>query len=269
MIWFFLEQGKQHGPLSDEQVVDMVAQGRIHSATLIWHEGLADWQTYAYVSARGSAPALLTPVEMGLDPTKPPPPPPPLQLCSQCSRQYLVDDILLFDNAPVCINCKPYFFQRLKEGFAQRSAILLGQGPQAGFWIRTLAMVVDLTIMGLAGWLIHAVLFGFGNFIGVNGPLVESEDLIAPVILGEFMVGVFLSTWLVGMYGATVGKMACGLKVVRADGGRVGYGLALGRYFAEWLSALALGLGFLMIAFDKQSRALHDHMCGTMVVARY
>jgi hypothetical protein len=44
-------------------------------------------------------------------------------------------------------------------------------------------------------------------------------------------------TVFIGRYGATPGKMACKLLVVTADGGKVGYGRAAGRYLAKQLSA--------------------------------
>ena len=70
----------------------------------------------------------------------------------------------------------------------------------------------------------------------------------------------------VGRHGATPGKMAWGLKVIRADGGTVSYGRAFGRFWAQLLSGLLLGIGFIMVAFDDEKRALHDHICDTRVI---
>ena len=72
--------------------------------------------------------------------------------------------------------------------------------------------------------------------------------------------------FFVGKYAATPGKMACGLRVVTADGGKVGFGLATGRAFAEMLSGMICYIGYIIIAFDDQKRALHDHICSTRVV---
>jgi uncharacterized RDD family membrane protein YckC len=60
--------------------------------------------------------------------------------------------------------------------------------------------------------------------------------------------------------------MACKLEVVTADGGKVSYGRALGRYFSTWLSSLICAIGYIMAAFDGQKRALHDHICNTRVI---
>jgi uncharacterized RDD family membrane protein YckC len=54
--------------------------------------------------------------------------------------------------------------------------------------------------------------------------------------------------------------------VVTADGGRVSYLRALGRYFAKMLSGFTCLIGYIIAAFDGQKRALHDHICNTRVV---
>jgi uncharacterized RDD family membrane protein YckC len=42
----------------------------------------------------------------------------------------------------------------------------------------------------------------------------------------------------------------------------------LGRHFAEMLSGILLGIGYLMIAFDDEKRALHDRICDTRVIKK-
>ena len=66
--------------------------------------------------------------------------------------------------------------------------------------------------------------------------------------------------------GATPGKMALGLKVIRADGGPITIGLAVGRYFASFLSGITLCIGYIIAGFDAQKRSLHDHICATRVI---
>jgi uncharacterized RDD family membrane protein YckC len=81
-------------------------------------------------------------------------------------------------------------------------------------------------------------------------------------------VAVAYTTFFVGKYGATPGKMACGLQVVRPDGGRVTYLRAFGRYFAEWLSQITLLIGYIIAAFDDEKRSLHDLICDTRVIRK-
>jgi len=66
--------------------------------------------------------------------------------------------------------------------------------------------------------------------------------------------------------GATPGKLALGLKIVRTGGSPISTGLAFGRYLAHLLSGYLLGIGYIMAAFDVEKRALYDRMCETRVV---
>jgi uncharacterized RDD family membrane protein YckC len=65
---------------------------------------------------------------------------------------------------------------------------------------------------------------------------------------------------------ATLGKMALGVRVTDLDGNRIGFGKATGRHFAKILSALILGIGFLMVAFTQRKQGLHDMLAGTLVM---
>jgi GYF domain 2 len=42
--WFFASQGQQQGPYPEAQLRDLIAKGIVTAATLVWSEGMADWQ---------------------------------------------------------------------------------------------------------------------------------------------------------------------------------------------------------------------------------
>ena len=48
-------------------------------------------------------------------------------------------------------------------------------------------------------------------------------------------------------YQATLGKMVCGMKVTDLYGNRISFGRATGRHFAKSLSAMLLGVGYIMV----------------------
>jgi uncharacterized RDD family membrane protein YckC len=73
-------------------------------------------------------------------------------------------------------------------------------------------------------------------------------------------------TFFLVKYGATPGKMAMGLKVIRPDGSGIQVGRAIGRYFSKWVSEIILLIGYIMIGFDAEKRGLHDMMCDTRVI---
>lgn len=65
--------------------------------------------------------------------------------------------------------------------------------------------------------------------------------------------------------GASVGKLAMGLRVRTPEGKDIGFGRALGRTAAEILSGCLLYIGYLMALFDDERRTLHDRIAGTRV----
>jgi uncharacterized RDD family membrane protein YckC len=88
------------------------------------------------------------------------------------------------------------------------------------------------------------------------------------ILLLNILIPSIYEGLMVGKFGATLGKMALGLKVVDPDGGKISYPLAFGRYFAKFISGFILGFGYLMVAFDSEKRGLHDMICRTRVVKR-
>ena len=138
----------------------------------------------------------------------------------------------------------------------------------AGFWIRFAAKLVDGIIMGvLLGLPMIAIMASMG---ALQNPPEEPSDT-AVLIQLMFQIIYFVaygaySIFFIGKYGATPGKMACKIKVVDATGTKIGYGRATGRFFAEILSGLIFYIGYIMVAFDDEKRALHDRICNTRVI---
>jgi GYF domain 2 len=42
--WFFASQGQQQGPCPEARLHNLIAQGIVTAATLVWSEGMTDWQ---------------------------------------------------------------------------------------------------------------------------------------------------------------------------------------------------------------------------------
>ena len=70
-----------------------------------------------------------------------------------------------------------------------------------------------------------------------------------------------------GYCGATPGKIAVGLKIVdAASGGAPPLWRLVLRFFAYWVSALPLYLGFLWAAVDRRKQGWHDKIARTVVI---
>jgi len=173
--------------------------------------------------------------------------------CSQCVRLFPADDTVTYEGRHICAECKPLFFQKIKEG-----ALTTGQLEYAGFWIRFGAKFLDNIIVGIASQVV-------GLVIGATLPRNEVAPFLA--LFGGICINAAYVIFFLSKYGATPGKMACKLKVINADGSPLTPGKAVARYFAEILSKLTLFIGYIMVAFDEtEKRALHDRICETRVV---
>jgi uncharacterized RDD family membrane protein YckC len=69
-----------------------------------------------------------------------------------------------------------------------------------------------------------------------------------------------------GQGGQTPGKMLMGVRVVRRDGGEIGYGRAFLRWLGYYIALLPFGLGLIMVLLHPHRRGIHDLLAGTSVV---
>ena len=145
----------------------------------------------------------------------------------------------------------------------------------AGFWIRFIANFIDGIILGVPLFIADKLIFkqvtGMTEeqYYGMN----ELYTVAAP---SSYLWYSFLFTTLAGIlyYGiltsskkqATFGKMAMGIKVVGADGQRIGFFRAALRYLGYIPSGFLLFFGYLMVAFNEKKRGLHDYIANTYVI---
>ncbi len=157
----------------------------------------------------------------------------------------------------ICAYCKPAVLQQIREG-----GLSAGSREYAGFWLRFAAVLLDAVIVGIVNAIVGGVL--------TAGRLFTSDDANAgmAILTGliNLAVAVSYEVWFIANKGATPGKMALGIRVVRPGGGPIGYGLSLGRYVGKFVSGMILGIGYFMAAWDVEKRALHDRICDTRVV---
>ena len=261
--WFYaLADGRQQaGPVEDPALADLVRAGRVGAGTLVWRRGMPAWQPYAEVWTALQAP---TPGTEGngngtADPTALATAAANWTRCVDCFGFFAVDDTVTLHEGPVCARCKPFSLQRLREGVPARTSERF-----AGFWIRVGAYMLDYFIK-LPVQIFAQVVTTFlpMAFPDRGGLAVVSVVLLLVLNLG-FELG--YDIFFTGRFAATPGKMVCGLRVVRSDGSKVTYGRATGRVLGKWLSSLTLCIGYVMVGFDEQRRALHDHLADTRVV---
>ena len=134
-------------------------------------------------------------------------------------------------------------------------------GQPAGFWIRLAAWVIDAAILTA----LHLVIIAAGP--GLEEYFAD-DSLFHWVDLPMFILTTLYFTVSVSVWATTVGKRIMGMYVLKTDGSRVGFGRALAREIAGYLSFLSLGIGYVMIALRNDKRGLHDLICDTVVVRK-
>ncbi|MDH3973145.1 MAG: RDD family protein [Deltaproteobacteria bacterium] len=245
MRWFYAVGKEKVGPLTKDDIEKLAGEGKITPSTLVWADGMKNWTPYGEINP--GVPEVKTAEPVGVGPL----------VCSECGGSFPADETVKYGKLVICASCKPAFFQKVKEGRSTASTMKYG-----GFWIRFGAKFLDNIITSLA-YLAFAFLLGF---LIQDNP--ESAAAALSIVFVQFAIPIFYNTYFLGKYQATPGKMAAGLIVVSPEGESISYGRAFGRYFAEMLSGLILGIGYFMAAFDEEKRSLHDRICSTRVVKK-
>jgi uncharacterized RDD family membrane protein YckC len=259
MTWYYADAGRQIGPVEEPALDDLVRAGVVRDDTLVWREGMANWQPHG--TARGPKPAAPMPaVPIGAD----------SGFCSECGRPFPANQLVALGNASVCAQCKPVYLQRMREG-----GQAIGARHYAGFWIRFVAIIIDAVILVVIETIVNIPLrmvIGVGSVMGAAGvgsgiaglwAILAAQGLL---LLINLAIGIAYEVYFLSSRGATPGKMVLGLKVIRSDGGPISPGVALARYFSRILSAFIFCIGYIMAGFDDQKRALHDRICDTRVI---
>lgn len=160
-------------------------------------------------------------------------------------------------------------------------------GPPAGtwqlasWWSRAGAQLIDALVIGAVATLLIVVLVA----IGASGFLANDTAGVVGVIVTS-LIGGLLVLAIVIVYaplmmsrtnGQTLGRMATGIRVVRADGRPMDFGYAMLREVAvKWLlfnvvgGSVTFGLAWfvdvLWPLWDEENRALHDMVVDSRVI---
>jgi len=134
-----------------------------------------------------------------------------------------------------------------------------------GFWRRLVAYIIDGFIVGVAAGIIDSIINAIirASTSDVSGATVRGG--LVSLVLGLIYFG-----YLWSRNGQTVGYMALGLRLVRADGQPVSFALGAARYLLIYLSfAICLIpaiISAFMIGLGERKQGIHDLIAGTLVV---
>lgn len=149
-------------------------------------------------------------------------------------------------------------------------------GVPAGFGWRILALLVDLALFTVGSALPMAPLL---VTLVVERYLLPAETLPTTLETKSMLAGACLVLWVLyallyfvhgwARRGGSPGMKLCRLRLL--DWRRrspIGYSRAVLRLVAGLVTVLTLGLGFLLVPFRRDRKALHDLLAGTLVSRR-
>ncbi len=261
MDWYYAIGGQRFGPYDQDAFDQLVAQGQVTGVTLVWHEGMDDWVQYQ---------VLIAP-----PPNNPDGPPVSIVQCSQCYRQGSSDDMVQYQSHWVCAECKSTFYQRVREGgVVMQETGQIGPIRFAGFWIRVGAGILDTLILSV----LISIISMAGSAIQFSSRMSLDTMMMFQFFLLLLYVAVFLTyvTFFLGKFGATPGKMACGLKVRTPDGRAITFVRAFAR---GWAAVLDLVIAYVVMVIvvvlaavllrAGSMRAREDTIIGMMIISGF
>jgi uncharacterized RDD family membrane protein YckC len=230
MDWFYVADQRQVGPVSEAEFARLVGLGAIRGDTLVWHVGMKDWQPYGSFF-----------------------PPQPAPAAAGTGGAASAAATPAAAAGPVMAPVRPLEVPRY-----------------GGFWIRFLARIIDWLILIVVNSAVTVPL-GLGglNILSGSHDMFDLASMLALFGLSAVIRLVISATYeilLTWKRGATLGKMALGLKVVRPDGSGLSLGRSVARFFSTWISGFIFCIGYIIAAFDDEKRSLHDRICETRVI---
>ena len=255
--WYYSDYERhRHGPVGAADLAALHAGGQLDPATLVWREGMAQWQPWHTVMAE-VVPETAHPA---------------------AARASFATAAAA---SPADAASGPYTLAEPRSPYAppqapvERAAdiYLDGDVVYAGFWKRVAAYLIDSVIIGVLSVVVGGAIGGVMGVVFGIGDGLDSGSAIAIQLVAQ-LASLLLTACYYGWFyasanQATPGKIAIGIKVVRSDGQGCGFWRGFGRHFAMILSGLILLIGFLMAAFTARKQCLHDMICDTVVVDRW
>lgn len=134
---------------------------------------------------------------------------------------------------------------------------------KAPFLLRCGALIIDYVVVVM----IPVISLLLSRVMGNDGAKLLSSELTGVGRIAALLLGLANFILLPVLAGQTIGKILTGLRIVRMDGLPVAAGAMVFRQTAGYFfTAVSLGLGFIVSAFGRTGRALHDYLAGTVVI---
>ncbi len=163
-------------------------------------------------------------------------------------------------------------------GPAPASAVAAGGRPVlAGWWRRAIAQIIDGVIISIGAVVVLAVFAALGATADTDGGLAAVVVAGLLAVLAFSIVALLYAPFLMARTnGQTLGRMATGIRVIRADGQRMSFGFAVLRevlvkaLLIGVVAGATIGIAWLIDVlwplWDEENRALHDFVVNTRTI---
>ena len=178
--WYYADAGNaRQGPVDAAELVNLRLRGRLGWETLVWREGMADWQPMrdfaAELARADDGGRLLSPGE-----------------------GRVVDQA-----APAAAAADPAspYAPPVAAVSADPAVVLGGEVVQAGFWTRFAALTIDSLVVGMAFYAVFfglMLLVGFGSLAALDGGGTVSTGSLSGHGGFSFFTGEILRTYGTG-----------------------------------------------------------------------
>ena len=147
----------------------------------------------------------------------------------------------------------------------------------SGWWRRVGAAIVDGLIVTVGAVILIAILAAFGLSVDSDSGTVAFVLTAGVAVLAYAVVALLYAPAMMSRTnGRTIGRMAMGIRVIRADGGPMTFWFAMLRevivkaLLVGVIASATFGLAWLLDVlwplWDEEHRALHDFVVNTRVI---
>ncbi|GAB3389946.1 RDD family protein [Lysobacter fragariae] len=294
--WYYSDYDRnRHGPVAASDLAQLHASGQLRLDTLVWREGLLQWQPWQDVMGEvlGEAQGLAPLPEADLPKADLPEAktttvadtaPSSSTLSAGVNPYAIAEPVVRPVTASAASSADPSATQPYSPYAPPRASVQESDGNYvgggevvyAGFWKRYAALCIDGFLVGIAFYIVMivAMIAGFG-VVGLSGAGADGMGLgFAALMIGAYLMyplisGLYYISMESSSLQATLGKLAVGIKVTDSDGHRLARGQALGRWASHLLCYFTLYIGYIMAGFTDRKRGLHDMVAGTLVVDKW
>ncbi len=160
----------------------------------------------------------------------------------------------------------------MSEGAERHNLVSYQEIKKPSFWVRLGAHLIDSFVIETAAVVLILVILGASFWFRWSvGQELKFDAVWIQFLVVFFRVLLALAYFVIGTakYGTTVGKRLFRVYVVSFDTAQpISWAQSWRRCLGYLVSYLPFGVGFVMVAFQTERRAMHDLIAGTVCIMK-